>query len=111
MKPIDCFGTRVHLVKNIDKNGVYIGMNQLAAYELHIPWSFGEHDVVVLDSLPLPIRDQVVRHEKIERDLMRLGLRYKAADAIATNVETVGCQTLEWDNWPWAVKEVKQLDV
>lgn len=69
------------------KDSDYIGMNYYANKELKAGYNMKPRDVLIHKGLHSKKKYEVMRHELIERNLMKKGMKYKEADKIATRYE------------------------
>jgi hypothetical protein len=68
--------------------GRYDGMNYYANKELRQNHTMKEYDVLINRNLYGKKRKSVIKHELIERNLMKKGMKYRDADRIATKYES-----------------------
>jgi beta-glucosidase/6-phospho-beta-glucosidase/beta-galactosidase len=68
---------------DMSKDKTYIGMNYYANKELQAGYKIKPNQIYIEKTLTRPKKMSVIRHELIERNLMKKGMKYKQADKIA----------------------------
>ena len=93
--------TKIEYVKKKLKYG-FIGMNKNAAKVHHIPYKHKqpEHTIIVYKKVSKPVRVATIRHEEMERYLMKKHLSYKKAHYNALRFENL--------NKPFPKTNIKQ---
>ena len=78
--------TQIQYRKSLPRG--YMGMNSEASKELGIPFKHNSNVIEVKKSLPKHVRVNTIRHEEIERYLMKnKNMRYKHAHKLSLKFE------------------------
>ena len=79
-----------------DKNGqTWLGMNYYAAKELKISFPYSENSIVIaktskaegITKIERKKRNEIIRHEVVEREQMKKGIKYKEAHKLGLKLE------------------------
>ena len=75
-------------IRDVDmSNSKYQGMNYYANKELKTGYKMKPRDIILHKGLSQKEKKITLKHELIERNLMRKGMKYKNADKIAERYE------------------------